>query len=396
MNEEKTTTTALWISEKMAEIPPFLAMEIFEHARRLEEQGRHIVHLEVGEPDFDTPKVVCDAGVQAIQQGFTHYTPSLGRIELREAVAEFYKMEYGVEIAPERVVITQGSSAALVLTFAMLLDPGSEVLMTNPCYACYPKIVRVFEGRPRKVPVRERDGFQWTPQALAGNLTDQTRIVVINSPSNPTGTLLSAERLRQIVEIAEGKAMILSDEIYHGLVYSEKARSILEFSEDAVVVSGFSKRFAMTGWRLGYAILPEPLIRPFQSLQQNLYVSPQDFAQFAGIAALRNSLPEVEEMRREYDRRRRFVLEALKKLGLEPVVEPLGAFYVFVNIARFTDSVYDFCIELLETAGVAVTPGTDFGSEGEGFIRIAYTQSMEDLEEGFRRIREYLTARGGV
>ncbi|HUT79374.1 MAG TPA: aminotransferase class I/II-fold pyridoxal phosphate-dependent enzyme, partial [Polyangia bacterium] len=273
-------------STKADEMPPFLVMEVLERAKALEREGRSVIHMEVGEPDFETPEVVREAGVRALRDGHTHYTHSLGHPELREAIAAWMHRKYGLEISPGRVVVTLGSSGAMMIVYGAILDPGDRVVMTDPCYACYPNFVRACGAESVRLPVREQDGFQFEPGAVREQVERGARAVLLNSPANPTGIVTPPERLARLAEVTRGRAHLISDEIYHGLTYGEAARSILEFDPEAVVISGFSKLFAMTGWRLGWAILPEHLVRPVQKLQQNLLISPPDFPQFAGIAAL--------------------------------------------------------------------------------------------------------------
>ena len=381
------------ISKRAEQMPPFLVMEVLERAAALQRAGRSVIHLEVGEPDFDTPAVALEAANKALRDGRTHYTHSLGHPELREAIAAWQHEQYGVETSPEQIVVSMGSSGAMVLIFAALLDPGAEVLLTDPHYACYPNFVSAFEGVPVRLPVREEDGFQFDPQAVRDHLGPRTKALMLNSPANPTGTLTDPERMQELVELAGERMVIVSDEIYHGLVYRGRAHSIREFSPEAVVVNGFSKLFAMTGWRLGYAILPPGLVRPVQKLQQNLFISPPDFAQFAAIAVLCDGGPDVARMRKCYDERRQLVLRRLKGMGLQVLTEPVGAFYVFVNVGRHTGDVYEFAFEILEEAGVAVTPGVDFGPGGKGYIRISYANSLENIAEGMNRLQTFLAAR---
>jgi (5-formylfuran-3-yl)methyl phosphate transaminase len=378
------------VSARGQNVTPFLVMEILERAAALERQGRSIIHLEVGQPDFDTPRVAVEAGVCALRDGRTRYTHSLGHPELREAIAAWQRKQYGVDVSADNIVVTVGSSAAMLLVFAALLDPGAEVLLTDPHYACYPNFISTFEGVPVRIPVREEDGFQYDPEAVRAHLGPRTRALVINSPANPTGTLTQPDRLRELVKVAGSRVLIVSDEIYHGLVYRGQAHSIREYSSEAVVINGFSKLFAMTGWRLGYAIVPPWLLRPVQKLQQNLLISAPDFAQFAAIAALQQAEADVERMRQSYDERRQLVLQRLKDMGLAVLTEPVGAFYVFVNVRRYTDNVYEFAFEILEDAGVAVTPGVDFGPGGEGYIRISYANSLPNIEEGMNRLKTFL------
>ncbi len=387
-------TTVIPISRRAREISPFLAMEIFERAAELERSGRAIVHLEIGEPDWETPEVVTEAGIRALREGCTHYTHSLGHPELRQTIVSWYEQQYGLQLSPDRVVVTLGSSAAMLLSFAALLDPGTEVLMTDPHYPCYPKFVTFFEAVPVPLPVSEEDNFQFDLTVVERRLGPNTRVLILNSPANPTGAVTEPEKMLELVKVVDGKAIIISDEVYHGLVYQGRAHSILEYSPEAVVINGFSKLFAMTGWRLGYAIVPERLVRVIQKLQQNLFISAPDFAQFAAIAALTEAGEEVENRRRCYDERRLLVLDRLPEIGLQVSAKPTGAFYVFVNISRYSTNSLDFAIQLLERAGVAVTPGVDFGAHGEGFIRISYANSKDQIEEGISRLAEFLGAFG--
>jgi aspartate/methionine/tyrosine aminotransferase len=381
------------VSRRADRMPPFLVMEVLERAAELQRQGRSVIHLEVGEPDFDTPAVAIEAGERALRDGRTHYTHSLGHPELREAIAAWHHRQYGLRASPDCIVVTAGSSGAMLLVFAALLDPGAEVLITDPHYACYPNFISAFEGVPVRTPVREADGFQFDPSAVKDNLGPKTKALVLNSPANPTGTLTQPERMKELVELLGDRVVIISDEIYHGLVYRGRAHSIREFTPNAVVINGFSKLFAMTGWRLGYAIVPDWLVRPIQKLQQNLFISAPDFPQFAGIAALENAGEDVERMRQCYDQRRQLVLRRLKEMGLDVLTEPVGAFYVFVNVRHYTDDVYKFAFEILESIGVAVTPGVDFGPGGQGYIRISYANSLENIDEGMNRLQKFLAER---
>lgn len=374
-------------------IAPFLVMEVLERAQELEKAGRHVVHLEVGEPDFDTPEVVREAGIRAIRDGHTHYTHSLGRPELREAVAEWHSARFGAPVRADEVIITLGSSSAMSLLFAALLDPGDEVLVPDPGYPCYPKFARILDARPVPVPLREETGFEYRIADLERACSSRSRLLVLNSPSNPTGTVFSPETIGSLVQWCQGRVTILSDEIYAGLVYDRPPVSLRQWDGSGIVVSGFSKLFAMTGWRLGYAIVPPPLLRTLQRLQQNLFISPPDFAQIAATVALREAGPAVEAMCEEYDRRRRYLLGRLEAMGLPAAGKPAGAFYLFLNVSEYTHDVYRFSFDLLEQAGVAVAPGVDFGEHGEGYIRICYAASLQQLEEGMDRIARFLESR---
>ena len=379
------------VSSRAMCISPFLVMEVMERAKALERAGRSIMHLEVGEPDFPTPRAILEAGVRALRDGRTHYTHSLGHLELRESICGWYRREYQVEVSPERVIVTAGSSAAISLIMAALLEPGSEVLLSDPHYACYPNFICAFGGVPVRIPVREEEGFQFDPQAVRAHLGPASRAILLNSPANPTGIVTPLEGLAALSAAIDGRIPILSDEIYHGLVYGGRAHSILEVCPDAVVINGFSKLFAMTGWRLGYAILPPYLVRPIQKLQQNLFICAADFVQIAARAALEEPsvAQDVAGMRRAYDERRQAVLARLAAMGLPVKVVPTGAFYVFFAVREFTSDVYHFAFRILEEAGVAVTPGVDFGPGGEGYLRLSYANSLENIEEGMTRLARF-------
>lgn len=378
------------VSRRAQEITPFLVMDILERAQELERRGESVIHLEIGEPDFDTPQVVKDAAYRAMAAGETQYTTSQGLMELREALCGHYREKYGVELTPDQFIVTSGTSPAMILIFAGLLDMGDEVLLSDPHYACYPNFLRLVDAVPRLVPVTEEEGFQFRPEELKAYLTGRTKAIIINSPANPTGTLLAAERLAQLAQLG---LYIVSDEIYHGLVYEGQEHSILEFTDRAFVINGFSKLYAMTGWRLGYLIAPRDFVRPLQKLMQNFFISANPFVQRAGIAALTQAGPEIEKMRATYDVRRRFLLEGLTKVGFRIPVPPTGAFYVFVNARHLSMDSYALAFDILEKAKVGVTPGIDFGPGGEGFLRLSYANSLENLKEALNRLEAYLAKR---
>ena len=380
------------IAKRAQEIAPFLVMEVLERAQALEAKGEHLIHLEVGEPDFPTPACIQEAMAKAVKDGMTHYTHSLGLLPLREAIAEHYHAKYGVEASPDRILVTAGTSPAMWMIFSAILESGDEVLLSDPHYACYPNFIRFCGGELACVDIFEEDGFQLRPEAVKARITSRSKAILINSPANPTGKLLSAERMAALAELGP---IVLSDEIYHGLVYEGREHSILEFTDRAVVFNGFSKAFAMTGWRLGYIIVPPELIRPLQKMHQNFFISANAFVQAAGIAALREAQPDSERMRHSYDERRRFLVPGLRKLGFGIATEPNGAFYVFANAKRFTADSYAFAFELLERAKVCVTPGVGFGRNGEGYLRFSYANSLENLAEGLRRLEAFLGRRSG-
>jgi len=378
------------IAKRAEEIAPFIVMEVLERAREMESQGIDVVHLEVGEPDFNIPHCVKEAYCKALDDGLTHYTHSLGDPALREAICEHYQSAYGVSVSPDQVVVTSGTSPAMMLVFAALLETGDEVIVSDPGYACYPNFIRFLGGVPAYVPVNEADGFQYRPEAIAETITERTKAILINSPSNPTGNLLSESTMRSI---ANFQPYIVSDEIYHGLVYEGREHSILEFTDNAFVLNGFSKLYAMTGLRLGYLIAPENFIRPIQKMQQSFFICASSLAQRAGIAALQETSVAVAEMKRIYNHRRQFMIKRLKALGFGITVEPTGAFYVFANARAFSGDSYSLAFDILERAHVGCTPGIDFGRNGEGYLRFSYANSMENIAEGLQRIERYLDRR---
>lgn len=374
-------------SKLSEDISPFYVMEVLERARELESEGLKVVHFEVGEPDFPTPRVICEEAIRALDDGDTKYTHSLGVLSLREAIAEDYANTYGVEVSPGRVIVTMGSSPALFLSMVSLLDPGDEVIITDPHYACYPQIIRIAGGVPKTVRIYEEEGYQIDVGRLKKAITPRTKAILINSPANPTGAVLRPE---VIAEIASLGVFVISDEIYHGLVYGGEARTILDYTDSAIAVNGFSKLYSMTGWRLGYLIVPEDFVRPVQKLQQSLFISPNPFVQRAGIAALRAGKPEALRMVEEFDRRRKAMIEGLKELGFALCTEPEGAFYVFVNAEELGGDSRTLAFDILEKARVAVTPGIDFGRGGEGHLRFSYATSVADIEEGIKRLGLYI------
>lgn len=375
------------IIQKAHEIRPFIVMDVLEKASEMERKGIHVIHLEVGEPDFDLPVCISDAAIEAYGEGRTHYTHSLGDPELRIAISGRYKKEYHVEVSPDQIIVTSGSSPAILLTLGVLCDVGDEVIISDPGYACYQNFVRFLNAIPVKVPVYEEDGFQYRPAEIAKRITPKTKAIIINSPMNPTGNMMSAEVMKSLVKFG---IPVISDEIYHGLVYEGRAHSMLEFTKNTFVLNGFSKLFAMTGLRLGYVIAPTEAVRPMQKLQQNLFICAGSTAQRAGIAALKSAAGDVERMRTTYNERRLYLIGRLQRMGFEIKVPPTGAFYVFVNIKHLSEDCYKLAFDILEKAHVGVTPGIDFGENGEGFLRFSYASSIQKIEEGMNRLEKYL------
>ncbi len=375
------------ISEKAQNITPFIVMEVLERASVLEKEGKSIIHLEVGEPDFDVPSCVLKASETAMKQGRTHYTHSLGDPELRQEICNSYLKNYGVHISPEQVIVTSGTSPAILMVLFALCNPDDEIILSDPGYACYPNFISLSGAKMVKVPVYEEDGFQYRPENICSAITDRTKAIMINSPMNPTGNLLSPETLKSIAGFSQ---YIISDEIYHGLVYEDQAHSILEYTKHAFVLNGFSKLYAMTGLRLGYVIIPEEFVRPIQKLQQNLFICASSVAQRAGIAALREADSDVEHMKNIYNERRKFMISRLRELGFRIMVEPTGAFYIFVDARHLSSDSYKLAFDILEKAHVGVTPGIDFGENGEGYLRFSYANSLENIIEGLNRLERYI------
>jgi len=375
------------ITRRASEIQPFIVMDVLEKAQEMQRAGESIIHLEVGEPDFDTPECIREACYRAIRNGETHYTHSLGLLELRESICEHYFDTYNVSVSPDQVIVTSGTSPAMLILFATILERGDEVIISDPRYACYPNFIRFFEGVPVSVNVYEEEGFQYTTEAIREKISQRTKGIIINSPSNPTGNLLSAQRMAEIASLG---VPIISDEIYHGLVYEDREHSILEFTDNAFVFNGFSKKYAMTGWRLGYLIAPKSYIRSMQKLVQNLFISANSFVQWGGVTALREAGDEVVRMRTIYNERRKYLIRRLREIGLGVKVEPTGAFYILGNIKAFSNDSYKTAFDILEKARVGVTPGIDFGKNCEGYLRFSYANSIENIEEGINRLEKYL------
>jgi aspartate/methionine/tyrosine aminotransferase len=377
----------------MADIEPFHVMEVLARARALEAQGRSIIHMEIGEPDFPTAPAIVAAGVAALQAGKTHYTPALGLPALRAAIAASYPDE--ARPSADRVAVTPGGSGALQLVFAALIDPGDEVLLADPGYPCNRHFVRLFDGHPRLIPVDASTGYQLTAELIERHWTARTKAVLIASPSNPTGTLVPPDELARIVDTvhARGRALIV-DEIYHGLTYGTEARTALAYSSEVFIVNSFSKYYGMTGWRVGWLVTPTKYLREIDKLAQNLFLAASTPAQYAALTALS---PEVQdELRRrrgEFQARRDFLLPALRALGFDIPITPQGAFYLYADAGRHTQDTEAFALRLLESVGVAVTPGRDFGDNApQRHLRFSYANTLANLEEGVRRLQAFLAA----
>jgi len=376
------------ISKRAAKFTSFIVMDVMAKAEELERKGEKIIHMEVGEPDFPTPKVITRAASKALLDDKTRYTHALGLLELRQAICDFYRKEYRVNITPDQVMISTGTSPALLFAMLAILDHGDEVIISNPRYPCYQNFILAAGGKVKEVKTFPEEGFQYRPKDIKKKLTPRTKAILINSPSNPTGIVMTRDQLLSIAQFH--RQYIISDEIYHGLVYQGRAHSILEFTDKAFVINGFSKLYAMTGWRLGYCIFPKDFSNVMQRIHQNFMISANNFIQWAGVAALTKAGKDVDRMVRIYDERRRYMLSRLKEMGFVIHVEPTGAFYVFADARRFCKDSYKEAFRITEEVKVGVSPGIDFGSGGEGFLRFSYANSLENIKEGLNRLERYL------
>ncbi len=377
------------VSQKAKDLKSFIVMDVMAKAEKLEKAGENVIHLEVGEPDFNTPSIIQETAIKAIEAGRTHYTHAMGLIELREAICEHYREEYNVSLSPDRIMVTTGTSPALLLMMMAIIDGKDEVIISNPHYSCYPNFIKSLGGKPVEINTQPEDGFQYRPEAIKRALTRRTKAIVINSPSNPTGIVMTEKNLKDIS--AFERQYIISDEIYHGLSYEGRARSILEYTNNAFVINGFSKLYAMTGWRLGYLIFPKEFYDIMQKIHQNFMISANSFVQWAGITALTQTNDEISRMRATYNERRIYMIKRLREMGFDIHVEPTGAFYVFADARKFCKDSYREAFNILEKVKVGVTPGIDFGTGGEGFLRFSYANSMENIKEGLNRIEKYLS-----
>ena len=387
----------LHIAARMAHIEPFEVMEIQTLAREVESRGHDVIHLEIGEPDFRTPGPVVEAAKRALDTKPMFYTSALGLAALREAISRFYRERYRVEVPASRIMVTAGSSAALLLAFGVLLDADDEVLLADPGYPCNRHFVRTLGAVPRAIPVGPETRYQLDAALARRHWSERTRMVMVGSPSNPTGTLVPHDEVERLAELArEREATLLVDEIYHGLTYGLDAPTAASAGGDVLVVNSFSKYFQMTGWRLGWLVAPPALMRRLETLAQNLFISPSTLAQHAALACFEPRTLEILEARRaELDARRRFLLPALESLGFRIPVVPQGAFYIYADCSGLTGDSFSFARRILTEAHVAMTPGKDFGRHHpEKHIRIAYTQPVARLEQAIDRIRRFL-AQGG-
>ena len=378
------------VAKRCESITPFMVMEIMEKIHKMESDGIDVIHLEIGEPDFDVPICVKEGTIQAFDDNETSYTHSLGDIRLRKAICQWHKDKYDTIVNPDNILVTSGTSPAMLLLFSVLVNPGDEVIISDPHYACYPNFIKFSGAVPVTVPVYENEGFQYTPDAIKEKITKKTKAILINSPSNPTGNVMSKKRMEEIASLAEKENIyIISDEIYHGLVYEGTEHSILEVTKDAFVFNGFSKLFAMTGLRLGYLIAPEKFMRALQILHQNFFICANATIQIAGTRALKHAEKETTDMSERYNERRIYMIKRLKSMGLGIPVEPTGAFYAFANVKHISNDSFALAIDILEKAHVGVTPGIGFGANGEGYLRFSYANSLGNIKKGLDRLEDY-------
>ncbi len=378
------------IADRLADIEPFRVVEVLTRAKQLEQQGRDIVHMAAGEPDFTTAEPIVRAAQQALSQGETQYSPAAGIPQLRQALSDYYRSDYGLEIAPERIMITPGASGALMLLAGLLVNPGEGMLMTDPGYPCNRHFLRLVEGQGQLVPVGPEQRYQLDAELAAQHWRKNTCGVMVASPANPSGEILSASQLRDLHQLCEQRGgHLIVDEIYHGLSFGEAAPSVLSITDEAFVINSFSKYFGMTGWRLGWLVAPEWAVPHLEKLAQNLFISMSTMAQYGALAAFTPECRQILDARRdEFARRRDFLYPALCELGFDIPHCPAGAFYLYAGIERFSTNSQQFCLELLEEHGIAITPGVDFGQHGaDRHVRFAYTTSMAQLEKAVARLR---------
>ncbi|WP_372811004.1 pyridoxal phosphate-dependent aminotransferase [Litorivivens sp.] len=376
-------------ARRLQDIEPFRVVEVLTRAKQLAAAGRDIVRLEAGEPDFSTAEPIVRAAQAALARGETHYSQAAGIPELREAIANYYKTDYNLAIAPERIMITPGASGALLLISGLLLNPGDGILMTDPGYPCNRNFFRLVEGEGQLVPVGPQDRYQLTAEKAAAVWRENTVGAIVASPANPTGEILTEQELRDLYSLCERKdGYLIVDEIYHGLDYDEKAASILSITDQAFVINSFSKYFGMTGWRLGWLVAPPDAVPHLEKLAQNLFISMSTMGQYGALAAFEPETRGILNNRRdEFKRRRDYLLPELRRLGFDIPHTPAGALYLYAGIQKFGGNSAQFCVDMLEQHGISITPGADFGRyRSNEHVRFAYTTSMSRLEEAVARM----------
>lgn len=381
------------LAERMSRLGTETAFVVLAKAKQLEAQGKEIIHLEIGEPDFDTPRNIIDAAIDALRDGWTHYGPSAGLPELRAAVADEVTRTRGVKVDPGEVVITPGGKPIMFFAMLALIDDGDEVIYPNPGFPIYESVINFIGAKPVPIRLREENQFRLDVDELVSLVTPKTKMIVVNSPQNPTGSVLTKEDLRAIADISiKNNIIVLSDEIYSRTIYDGEHRSLYSFDgmpERMIILDGYSKTYAMTGWRLGYGVMPAPLAEQVAKLQTNCNSCTASFSQIAGISALKGPQTDVEAMNHEFRKRRDIVVEGLNNIKNVHCLVPDGAFYVFPNVSRAGLKSDDLADRILREAGVAVLSGTSFGSFGEGFIRISYANSIDNINKALGCLRDF-------
>ena len=381
------------VADRMQGISAFYVMELLQRAKQLEQEGRDIIHMEIGEPDFPTPQAVIEAGRALLKTGEVKYTAAAGLPELRACIAEHYQQQYGLKLDPKRVFITPGASGAFLLAFGISLNPGEQVMMADPCYPCNDNFVRLFNGKTQFVNVDASSQYQLNAKLIAQNWQQASKGVLIASPANPTGTMLSSGDFKLAIDqVHDLGGCFYSDEIYHGLIYDQPAVSALAYSDDAFVINSFSKFFGMTGWRVGWLVVPNEFVEAAEKLAQNIFISTTTHSQYAALASFSpENMAELERRRLEFKDRRDFLYENLLRLGFKIACKPDGAFYIYADCSAFTDNSFEFARNLLEQEGVAVTPGRDFGVyRADQHIRFAYTASIDRMAAALKRLERFL------
>ncbi len=377
------------ISGRLKDVNAFHVMSLMAEAKKLDAQGHHVIHMEMGEPDFSTPQPIIDAGIKALQSGITHYTPTLGLPELREAIAKFYLKEYSVSVDPEQIIITPGSATALQLVLNIMVEAGDAVVIPDPAYPSTHNLVRLLGGHVLQIAVTEDSSWQLTVDLLEEHWNDAINAVLVASPSNPTGTLLDDAELQKIAHFCESKGVfLLVDEIYHGLVYGQAPKTAVGLNDNTFVINSFSKFYGMTGWRVGWIVAPKAYLKEVNKLAQHTFLAAPTPSQHAALAAFDTDTQKILiERRDEFKARRDYLYDALKELGFNIRVKPQGAFYIYADCSALCEDSYEFSCKVLQKKHVAFTPGIDFGVTGANqHVRFAYTTNIENLEIGIQRL----------
>lgn len=381
------------LAERMQHISAFQVMALLQRAKQLEQQGRDVIHMEIGEPDFPTPPAIIAAGQRCISSGEVKYTPAAGLPELRAAIADFYQQRYQVEVDPRRIIVTPGASGAFLLGFGVSLNPDQQIMMADPCYPCNENFLRLYQARAQYLPVNAETAFQLNADLIQRHWQTATAGVLIASPSNPTGTVLSDFELAAAIQAVHAQGgLFYSDEIYHGLVYEQSITTALSFSDQVFVMNSFSKYFGMTGWRIGWLVVPDAFAEAAERLAQTVFIATPTHSQYAALAAFSpDNLAELDRRRDVFKQRRDFLYQNLSRLGFKIDAVPQGAFYLYADCSRFSENSYQFAQDLLETEAVAVTPGIDFGhNQANTRIRFAYTASIDRMAAAINRLEHFI------